>query len=539
MIGDSPFYGREACKLSRKMSSINSIFHALQQQKLSSSDIVNEELSKIMALILWEYIGNWYSTFSNDRELYSEIGQALASLIQELERRIKRVDLIALITNDLPKILITHIRDYRTCCSKAGTAYAGMQTFEDLFYGLQPHVALKSSESEAVYLRKVSQVLVNTLLSDSDLQSESVRLLVRELLANNVLIQVVDNLSDPAYLNELILLGLAPDVLDMINGEFSPRSGESDMSDYSDASQLTDTDFDLPSVTLTEDIPGDDSTTDHRLNETTLFKVPVKKQKSFLKLKKRRDSSFAQGLNKITFGGLDKLNNGMERLKDLVNPNEKGLFALEKKKRKQSKSIDSATKRLPLKDLKRQSVPEFEYDGGSDQPLSELDEEAAANVAKFSSDEQLQSARHRHGVSNDRPAQEESSFKNATGSKEQELNLDGTEKSVKVRFAQETPEDSVDSLELPTPLTKSQLIIKKVRDAVNTVWDLHRETRKGPKRLGTIDTTLYERYRLEENFVLLFEEIFELYTDRTWTYIQLHFFVRPVLTRTMGHIINR
>ena len=117
------------------MSSIHTIFQTLQQQKLSSSEIVNEELSKIIALILWDYIGNWYSTFSNDRELYSEVGQALALLIQEIERRLNRVDLVALLTNDLPKILMTHIKDYRTCCSKAGTAYAGSQSFEELFYG--------------------------------------------------------------------------------------------------------------------------------------------------------------------------------------------------------------------------------------------------------------------------------------------------------------------------------------------------------------------------------------------------------------------
>ena len=523
------------------MSSINSIFHALQQQNLSSSDIVNEELSKIIALILWEYIGVWYSTFSNDIELYSEIGQALASLIQELERRIKRVDLIALITNDLPKILMTHVRDYRTCCAKAGTAYAGIQTFEDLFYGLQPHVALKSPESEATYLRKVSQILVNTLLSESDLQSESVRLLVRELLANNVILQIIDNMSDPAYLNELILQATRPDILDLINGEFSPKSCESDMSDYSDASQFTDTDFELPSVTLTEDANGDESQTDHSQKDKTLFKVPIKKQRSFLKLKKRRDSSFAQNLNKITFGGLDKLNNGMERLKDLVNPNEKGLFAIEKKKRKQNKSIDLTTKKeQQFGKMKRQSAPEFDYDGGSDQPLSELDEESVSNnntTGKFSTDEQLESTRRRNAVSNERSMAEESSTENINDKPELKIGI--VEKEPKVRFAQETPDDSADSLTLQIPLTNTQKIVKMARETVGFIWGLHRETRKGPKRLGTIDTTLYERYRLEENFVLLFEELFELYDDRTWTYVQLHFFIRPVLSRTMGHIINR
>ena len=516
------------------MSSIHTIFQTLQQQKLSSSEIVNEELSKIIALILWDYIGNWYSTFSNDRELYSEVGQALALLIQEIERRLNRVDLVALLTNDLPKILMTHIKDYRTCCSKAGTAYAGSQSFEELFYGLQPHVALKNSESEALYLRRVSQVLVNTLLSESEMQSESIRLLVRELLSNSVLFLIVDNLSDPAYINELILQGLDPDVLEMINGEFSPKSGESDMSDYSDVSLLTDTEYEIQPTNLNGSAGDVYRSTDYSLSNIQPLNTPVKKQKSFLKAKKRRDSAFAQGLNKITFGGLDKLNNGMERLKVLVNPNEKGI----EKRRKQSKSFDGKKDKKSLKNFKPTSVPDFDYDGGSDQLLSELEEEAIQEKA-LGSDEQFNSLKGRHGVAKEL-IQEDSSSENVTvppGEGVPEPEPVG--KQPKVRFAQESSNSSSDNPEFMQPITKSQQFLKKATELFNIVWQLRYETRHGPKRLGNIDTTIYDRFRLEENFVLLFEELFEMYSDRTWTYIQLHFFVRPVVTRTLGHVINR
>jgi hypothetical protein len=184
---------------------LQEIYFLIQNYKLTSSSIVNAELSKVVALLLRDFVSSWYSNLSHDKEFYIELIQTIAYLTQEIERRLERVDWVGLLTFDFPTVLKCHIKDYRTCCSKAGTAYAGGSTIEELFYGCQPHVALQGGDSEMEYMRKVSEILLDTLIPEQELQSDSIRLLIREILCNNVLLMLVDLLSEPVYLNELFL----------------------------------------------------------------------------------------------------------------------------------------------------------------------------------------------------------------------------------------------------------------------------------------------------------------------------------------------
>jgi hypothetical protein len=102
-------------------------------------------------------------------------------------------------------VLQNHIQDYKSCTSKIGTAYAGGQSFQELFYGMQPHIALQSAESEKEYCRRVGELLVDALLPEHVLQSEGVRLLIRELISNTVILSTIESLADPDFLNELLL----------------------------------------------------------------------------------------------------------------------------------------------------------------------------------------------------------------------------------------------------------------------------------------------------------------------------------------------
>jgi hypothetical protein len=112
---------------------------------------------------------------------------------------------IYLSSHDLPRIVTMHIREHRQTAAKVGTAYAGGRDFEQMFYGSQPHIALSSSESEHEYLRKLSEIIVEILMPRLEYNSDAIRVLIRELLTNTVLSNIVYFLSDPDYLNELLL----------------------------------------------------------------------------------------------------------------------------------------------------------------------------------------------------------------------------------------------------------------------------------------------------------------------------------------------
>lgn len=46
---------------------------------------------------------------------------------------------------------------------------------------------------------------MDALLPETEIQSDAIKLLVCEILCNSVLLNMVDSLSDPDHLNELLL----------------------------------------------------------------------------------------------------------------------------------------------------------------------------------------------------------------------------------------------------------------------------------------------------------------------------------------------
>ncbi|KAL2305130.1 hypothetical protein Nmel_007102, partial [Mimus melanotis] len=67
------------------------------------------------------------------------------------------------------------------------------------------HSYLKSADEEVRFLQKCSQVLVYCLLPSKDVQSVSLRIVLAEILATKVLKPVVELLSDPDYINRMLL----------------------------------------------------------------------------------------------------------------------------------------------------------------------------------------------------------------------------------------------------------------------------------------------------------------------------------------------
>ena len=75
----------------------------------------------------------------------------------------------------------------------------------EIFHNLQPHPALSSSpDSERLYLKLLSSGVLAALLPTEDLQSNCERTLIREILSDLVLWNVVDKLSEPWLLYDLI-----------------------------------------------------------------------------------------------------------------------------------------------------------------------------------------------------------------------------------------------------------------------------------------------------------------------------------------------
>ncbi|KAJ3345231.1 hypothetical protein HDU91_007428 [Kappamyces sp. JEL0680] len=477
-----------------------SIYQQIQNHKLSSSELINQELSKVIALLLRDYISNWYANLSPDQELYQELVLAISLAVQELERRFSRVDWVGLLSQDLPNVLANHIRDHRSCCKKMGTAYAGGKGFEELFYGVQPHIGLQNDDSERDYLRRVSEIILDAILPESEMQSDAVRMLIREIFCNNVLLMLTDVLADPEWLNETILR------------EVDAPQSEGSRYDYlSDASELSNYTDDAFSPSHEKSPSGTSPNSLAKEQDVTLFQLSKSSKPSFLRRRRENHgmSPFTQSLNKITFGGLERVTSGLDKIKEFVIPSD----AVPKKHRKHpGKEHDTPT-------ASESDADDFLLSPASNGFYSPNETAVPAlQVEDFDTGSQtpLQSA----------------SIKR----KEREFGRRTSPLPSGVSFA----ETEMEMATKPSSLSVSLLRLwETMQNTMAAIWDLHRETIKGPWKLGPINTTLYERSRLEESIMELVAEIFEFNYRQNWIYTQLNYFLKPVLLAVGGHVINR
>ena len=88
--------------------------------------------------------------------------------------------------------------------SRFDTALAPHLTVGEIFHNYHPHPALSSPDTESLYLKLIAAGILAILLPTEDLESDCERSLVREILSGMILRNVVDKLSEPYIIHELI-----------------------------------------------------------------------------------------------------------------------------------------------------------------------------------------------------------------------------------------------------------------------------------------------------------------------------------------------
>ncbi|KAK7208406.1 PXA domain-containing protein [Myxozyma melibiosi] len=194
---------------------------------LTSFTDIDKELYAFVALILRQFVLVWYARIAGDdiadRAFVYEVVHVIAHVTRSIEERIRKVELEMVLLDDIPFVLDSHLRDYRLARQKTGTAYAAGKSFEEMFHALQPHPALvppaqsddttaagtpgqpsAEDEIERRFLSVLSKGILSVLLPSEDLGSATERTLLRSLLADVVLWKVVDKLSEPFMVHEII-----------------------------------------------------------------------------------------------------------------------------------------------------------------------------------------------------------------------------------------------------------------------------------------------------------------------------------------------
>lgn len=77
---------------------------------LTSSNEIDLQLYAIIAVIIKEFVQTWYSKITPDHVFVDEVIQTIAHCTRGLEQRLRKVDLEALLLDEIPELVEAHLQ---------------------------------------------------------------------------------------------------------------------------------------------------------------------------------------------------------------------------------------------------------------------------------------------------------------------------------------------------------------------------------------------------------------------------------------------
>ncbi|KAH6636579.1 PXA domain-containing protein [Chaetomium tenue] len=186
---------------------------------LTSRNDVDLQLYALIAIILKEFVQNWYAKITPDEDFVAEIVQIIAHITRALEQRLRKVDLESLLFDELPDLLDKHVTAYRVAHDPI-TQPPVRTDPREIYHSLCPLPALSpvprpedpesvalQAENEAAYRQLLVHAFLAILLPTEDLENGCLTVLVGQIFSELIIGNAVANrLSEPWLIWELLII---------------------------------------------------------------------------------------------------------------------------------------------------------------------------------------------------------------------------------------------------------------------------------------------------------------------------------------------
>ncbi|KAK0669485.1 PXA domain-containing protein [Cercophora samala] len=186
---------------------------------LTSRNDVDLQLYALIAIILREYVQNWYNKITPDETFVAEIVQIIAHITRALEQRLRNVDLERLLFDEIPDLLDKHITAYRIAHDPITQAPIRTNARE-IYHSLCPLPALspvprpedpesvaQQAQNEVAYRQLLVHAVLAILLPTEDLENGCLTALVGQIFSELIIGNSVANkLSEPWMILEMIII---------------------------------------------------------------------------------------------------------------------------------------------------------------------------------------------------------------------------------------------------------------------------------------------------------------------------------------------
>ncbi|XP_041711336.1 sorting nexin-25-like isoform X2 [Coregonus clupeaformis] len=172
------------------------LLESAQTRRVVVSHNVDKALKEVFDYSYRDYILSWYVPLSRDEgQLYQMLSEDFWEMAKQLRGRLADIDMVNVVCNDTVKNLHVHFCDLKTANTRQ----------EELPKPFPLHPCLQSTEEELRFLHCCARLLILCLLPTRDARSYSLRVVLVEVITTKVLKPLVEVLSDPDFLNRMLL----------------------------------------------------------------------------------------------------------------------------------------------------------------------------------------------------------------------------------------------------------------------------------------------------------------------------------------------
>ncbi|KAE8596405.1 hypothetical protein XENTR_v10016090 [Xenopus tropicalis] len=186
-------------------------------RRITGASMIDEPLQQVIQFSLRDYVQYWYYTLSEDESFLLEIRQTVQNALVQFSTRSKEIDWQPYFTTRLVDDFATHLRVFRKAqqkmAEKEDQKKDKAEDFIDTFFEVEVEMekcvcrdlVCTSSKDEEGCLKDLCEVLLYLLLPPGDFQNKIMRYFVREILSRGILLPLINQLSDPDYINQYII----------------------------------------------------------------------------------------------------------------------------------------------------------------------------------------------------------------------------------------------------------------------------------------------------------------------------------------------
>lgn len=170
---------------------------------------LDQEIQNTVTKIVRDFVTSWYSTISTEKGFESDVHDAMIYMAMELKRRARQVDKKEL-TQKVLDLFGCHLQDFVEAKQLVPEQQRKVKWDSERMWRayssvIPPHMAMTSKGMEINYMRALVDLLLHVLVPSPHLETRSGRFVVGELITSNVMLPLIDKLSDPDWLNVFLI----------------------------------------------------------------------------------------------------------------------------------------------------------------------------------------------------------------------------------------------------------------------------------------------------------------------------------------------